>query len=231
MPLELTTVALVRNYLGDQDADSTQITAYATAAEAAIARMCGRFDAAGNHWLTASRVERIDGEWSPDVLLKFTPITALTYVRVTTNATAYSAVDTTLLDVDGIAIADLSASVAGYTGRLGHRNGGLSGVRSWFDTGLSEPGPLSCIPNFGGGSNRVVVSYTGGYATVAAIPELSLAATMLASQFYYGSLYDPTVKTENLGEYSYTNETNPFTNKQSASTFEALVGPHLKVTV
>lgn len=228
MALELTSVALFRNYIGDQSADSTLVTTFLNAAEQMIAKSCGRFDPAGAHWISASHTERIDGEWSPDILLKFTPVTAISSVVVTTSASGSYTVDTTLLEMDGIAIASLSTGTsAGVTGRLGYRNNGFGSTKAWFDTGIQEPSLLSVAPNFGGGGNRVVVAYTGGYA--AAPDDLILAANILAASMYRARTRDSSLKSEQLGDYSYTLDTQ--SGAGIPAEVESIIGNYRRILV
>ncbi len=208
MALELTTVALIQDYLQDTTISSATLTVLANAAEATIGRYCGRYSAVAlAHWLSSSRVEYIDGESFPHVLLKWTPITAISAVVITTGATTTQSITLTDLECDGIAIASLAAgeTTQGNEGRVGFRATAIGPIASWWDYGLAQPSPLfarSGIPNFGGGRKRVKVSYTGGYA--AAPGDLSLVATMLAAKLYREQSRDPSINSRTLGDYSET---------------------------
>ena len=220
---ELTTTTLVGAYLNDASL-GTALTTYVAAAEAFIARICGRYDLAGNHWLSASRVEYLDGNNWPAVFLKFTPITAVASVSLVTSSSTTSSYTLTELEVDGIAIADLTTSLAGMQGRLGLRSVVLSSPAAW-DAGWNPPySPMwDRSPNFGGGRNRVKVTYTGGYTTAPA--DLALAATMAAATMYRSKDTDYSKKSEGLGEYSYTNADAALV-AQMGPQFEALIAPY-----
>lgn len=209
MALELTSVALIQDYLEDTTISSATLTVIANAAESAIARYCGRYSPVSlAHWLSASRVEYIDGESFPHVLLKYTPITAISAVVITTGATTTQSITLTDLECDGIPIASLTAgeTTQGDTGRLGFRAIATGPIASWWDYGLTQPGQFrSAIPNFGPGRRRVKVSYTGGYA--AAPGDLSYAATVYAAFLYRQKGRDPEVQSETLGQYSVSYKT------------------------
>lgn len=195
---ELTTLALVRSYLGDPTADATLTQAAIDAAEDRIARECGRFDeAAGAHWLSASRTEYLDGEWSKDVLLTFTPITAVATVSIINSATAATSVTLTDLECDGIPIASLAAGTPGRVGRLGLRQYSVGSSAAAYASGLDFLGD-----GFQGGSQRVKVTYTGGYAT--APKALAQAAMVYAAQLCRDAARDSSIKSESLGDYSVT---------------------------
>lgn len=220
---ELTTLALVRSYLGDPTADATLTQAAIDAAEDRIARECGRFDeAAGAHWLTASRTEYLDGELSKDVLLTFTPITAVATVSVIESATASTTVALTDLECDGLPISGLAAGTPGRVGRLGYRRYAEPSVAA-FAQGYDP-----FYPRFPGGSQRVKVTYTGGYAT--APKALAQAAMVLAAQIYRDAAINLGVQSEGLGDYSYTRPTTPFA-KTAFEAIEPLIQHYKRLVV
>ena len=212
MALELTSVALIQDYLGDTTVSSATLTVIANAAESSIARYCGRYSAVSlAHWLSASRVEYIDGESFPHILLKYTPITAISAVVITTGATTTQSITLTDLECDGIPIASLTAgeTTQGNEGRVGFRANASGPCASWWDYGLPQPSILqgrNGTPNFGNGRKRVKVSYTGGYA--AAPGDLSFAATAYAAFLYRQQSRDASVQSESLGQYSVSYSTS-----------------------
>lgn len=215
---ELTTVALVRDYLDDQTADSAQLTAAIDAAEDAMARYCNRFDEGGDHWLSAARTEYIDGENSRQVILTFTPITAVATVTILTSATGGTTVALTDLDCDGLPISGLAAGTPGTRGRLRMRQAfGSPRSANSYASGLDLIGGLG----FGPGS--VKVAYTGGYA--AAPAALAQAAMVYAAQLYRDMARDASIKSESLGDYSVT-----FADAAAAvgipPSVAALIGPY-----
>lgn len=232
MALELTTVALVQSYLNDTTADSALLTIMAGAAESEIARLCGRWEIAANYWLTAAHTERFDGEDAKNVLLRFTPVTAISSVVITTGASSSVTVTLTNLECDGIAIASLSASVAGLVGRLGWRTGGTAITSDWFGQGFPEPSlvtPARDQPNWGSGENSVVVVYTGGYSAATAIYDLQFAATVLTAQMYRNRGRDPTLQSEHLGSYGYVRDILNSADNDMDSV-RTIIGNHVRVT-
>lgn len=198
----LTTVALVRDYLEDQAADSDLITSMIAAAQAWIARYCNREDTTGNgvHWGTATRTEYLSGNLSEYVMLKFTPITGVTSVDLVTGASTSVSVATTGLTVDGLPISGLAAGTPGSKGKLAYRRG-TSGLAHAFDSGRPM-GPFYGGPHFGDAENGVKVVYTGGYTTIPG--DLTFACTMVAANMYRSKSLNPNLKSENLGSYAYT---------------------------
>lgn len=202
---ELTTPAKVQDYLGDSTLTSGQVTPYIDAAERLIAHACDRLDPSGNHWLSASHVERIDGEHFPHVLLRFTPVTAIASVAITSDASSSVSIPLTELECDGIAIASLGSNSPATTGRLGYRASAAGGsLTTWWDAGLPMPNWAWSVrsPNFGGGRSRVVVTYTGGYASAPA--DLAMAATILAAEMWRAKGRDPDLVSQTLGQFSQT---------------------------
>jgi len=204
---ELTSVSAVQTFLDDTTLTSGQLTPAINAAEDFIARYCNRYDEAGfNHWLTASRVERLDGNLFNHLLLRWTPVTAIASVALTDTASSSTSITLTDLECDGIAIASLSTS-PGRTGRLGFRATPKASAAAWFDSGWPQPSGLSWVrsPNFRGTASGVVVTYTGGYASAGVLPrDLTYVATMMAASMYRQQTTDPDVISESLGEWSQT---------------------------
>lgn len=228
---ELTTTAIVQSYLDNTSADATLLTMMIGAAEAEIARLCGRWEIAGNFWLTAAHTERFDGEDAKNVLLRFTPVTAISSVNITTGASSSVSVTLTNLECDGIAIASLSATVAGLVGRLGWRTGGTAITSDWFGQGYPENTvlPMRDQPNWGSGESSVVVAYTGGYATVAPIYDLQFAATVIVAAMYRNRSRDPSLQSEHFGDYSYVRDILN-SNEKGISSATAAIRNHMRVT-
>lgn len=208
---ELTSVSTVRSYIGDTSIDSTLLTTFITAAEAQIARWCNRYDETeqGNHWLSSSRVEFMDGFNSDHVMLKHTPVSAVSAVVWVLASGSTQAMTLTDLTLDGREIADLGATTPGRTGKLAWRYGAIPTVYE-FDNGLGVPDvpapgwPWTPSPSgFGGGPQRIKVSYTGGFASAPA--DLAMAATQLAAQMYRDRGKDGNLQSERLGDYQYVN--------------------------
>lgn len=205
---ELTSVATVQAYLGDTSISSSLLTTFINAAEAEIARRCNRYDDTeqGNHWLTTTRVQFIDGELSEYAMLKFTPVTAISAVAIVLGSGSTQTITLTNLTMDGREIADLAASTPGRMGKLAWRWGNCMATGAW-DAGM----PYTYVPalvapspwfGFGAGPQRLKVSYTGGFASAPA--DLALLATKLSAQMYRDRDRDPNVKSETLGAFSQT---------------------------
>lgn len=217
---ELATVALVRSYLGDATADSTMVQAAIDAAETAIARECGRFDPGGSHWLTASHTEYIDGECAKDILLTFTPITAVASIDIINAAGSATSVTLTNVECDGLPISGLAAGTPGRVGRIGWRSYPGPVTPESFGAALDQSGP-----GWGAGSQRVKVVYTGGFATAPA--DLVQAAVIYAAQMYRDKDINLGVQSESLGDYSYTRPTTPFA-KSGLATVMDLIRHHIR---
>lgn len=194
---ELTTVALVRSYLGDATADSTLVQAAIDAAEDAIARECNRFDPLGNHWLSGAHTEYIDGENAKDIILTFVPITAIASLDIINAAGSATSVGLTNVECDGLPITGLAAGTPGTVGRVGWRFYPGPITAEAFGAALDHNGR-----GWGGGSQRVKAVYTGGFA--AAPKALAQAAMVYAAQLYRDAARDSNVKSESLGDYSVT---------------------------
>lgn len=223
MALELCTVTGVVAWTG---ASTTDATIIAAAVERRIANYCGRRTETGEGaWARGSRVEYLSGELSDGVLLKWTPIDAITSVKIISGATAsaasetYTSVDLTTLALDGIAISDLAtADYAAQKGLLHYRN---SHVQFWDSDFLQATRSRVTLSNFGEGRWKIKVNYTGGYASTAKpIPDdLKLAALVLSKSIYSAKSVSATLQSESLGNYSYTNATS-----SDASGNELLMG-------
>lgn len=200
---ELTTTSAVSYYIAGDNSLATALTTHLAAAEDAIAQFAMRRDLAGVNWLAGSRTEYLDGEIAQSVLLKWTPINAITSVDIITSATTTYTYTLTDLEMDGLPIASLSATVTGQVGRLGLRNTFLTNTLGWQSgTNVGIPWGRFSIPNFGSGRKRVKVVYNGGYQTNAIPPSLIQAAKQLTAQLYYNRTRDPTIKSTTLGQFS-----------------------------
>jgi hypothetical protein len=209
---ELTSTTLVQNWLGDSSIPAATLSPYINLAEASIARYCNRYDdKAGAHWLTSSREEYIQGEFSTHVIVKFTPVTAIASVEIMTSATSSQTLTTTNFSCDGIPFASLAQANPGTAGQIAFFSGLLNAPAAW-DAGYTPiyyPSigvPYS--PNFAGGQKRVRVTYTGGYwtsGTGSQLPgDLIHAATVLAGIWYQRRMRDPSLRSQTLGEFSET---------------------------
>lgn len=136
-------------------------------AEKLVARYCGRGDGT---WLTATRTEYFSGTFNGEVVLTYTPVTALTSVSKVSAATT-AGVETTdsdavnLFTVDGYAP---GAAFTAYDGILRYRDSRQASFTTGDD--LVVMPRYYATPNFGDGAMDNKVVYTGGYANVASVP-------------------------------------------------------------
>lgn len=201
---ELTVASAVTAYLGGTT--PTNLTDLINAAEDRIFGYCRRkaVNSGESSFARDEHIEYLSGELSSGVLLKFTPITAVSAVsRVLSSGAGAGSeeleeIDLTLLSVDGIAIPDL-ASNYGPVGRLQYRNSTHNYWPSDYATARLSRSPF---PNFGSGRQLIKIAYSGGYQTIPG--GLKMAATILAAQLYRNQQRDPTLTSERLGEYAYT---------------------------
>lgn len=207
MALELSVASAVAAWTGASVADATTI---AGAVEARIGNYCNRMTEDGaDIWNRIARVEYLDGELSEGVLLKWTPISAVSSVQIvggyTNSAEVLTDVDLTSLACDGIAIADLSGNF-GRVGMLHYRN---SAGRMWESDFYSNRTARVPTANFGSGRQRIKVSYTGGFPSgIGGMPaDLKLAVLVLSKNIYDAKSVSSTLQSESLGNYSYTNST------------------------
>lgn len=198
---ELTTGSAVIARFGDSSWTVATVSAFVAAAEAGVARYCGRSDIPGGaHWLTHTRTEYRNGEYADIQPLRFTPVTAVSAVSIIFASGSTQSLTLTDLTMDGIEIADLTSSVAGVNGVLYMRS---NPYQLWNVDSLS-PYSRRYTPNFGGGKKKVKIAYTGGYATAAAIPDVVLAVQMITANMYRNKFHDPNVKSTTLGQFSET---------------------------
>jgi hypothetical protein len=196
---ELVSVAEAQSYLGLASTESTALIARLLgAAEAKMARMCGCYDEGSNHWLSASRVEYIDGNSGNRVVLKWAPITAVSSVQRIDSSGTGSEVELTRVTVDGYA---LSGAFTASTGILAFRSSGPTPV-GWENGELELTRWGAPSANFGGGFRRLRVAYTGGYVTVP--DDLAVAALETTAVLYRAKDRDRALQSESLGDWSWS---------------------------
>lgn len=143
------------------------------AAERRVARHCGR---GTGTWLTAARTEYFSGTFNAEMILTYTPVTALASVAEVTSATT-AGVETTStgglevnrFTVDGYAP---GAAFTAHEGILRFRGNTTTTAGNAFESGgeiLTLP-RYHASPNFGDGAKSIKVAYTGGFASVGVTP-------------------------------------------------------------
>lgn len=179
MAAELTTTSACLSWLGLSADTSGQVARSLLAAEYKIRAVCnGR-----SSFLASEFTERIDGLGWDTVILKHTPIdTTEDYsVAVYIGATETVSVSSSSYYIDE-ATGILRLIADPFTSML---YGGI-------DAG-----------GFADGFRNVEVTYTGGYASDAIPEDLQQMAIEYACSIYRRKNYDPNLKSENLGRYSY----------------------------
>ena len=226
--MELTTVALLRTELDDTTSalSTAELTEKIEAAEDQIALYCNRKDPTGNgaHWLSASRTEDVAGDYKTAMGLVFTPITAVASITIQTSASTSFTVTLTDVTVDNIAVASLSTSRPGHAGIVRYRRGGWPWA-GWPCQVMGTVIPVRC----GFGDTPITIAYTGGYS--AAPPALKRAATELAAIYYRNKTTNPTLQSETLGSYSYTNRSGSDTAADPLANVKSLLEPYVRFPV
>ena len=188
--MELTTLVNVKSWLKISNAaNDVVLTRVIEAAESRIRGLCE----SRTSFLTGTYVERFDGNSCQLFRLKHSPITSITSVVC-----------------DGVTIASTLYTFAADRNAIGFINPGQSTFFSTaMSSGRSVTGQSFNTPSFGSGFNTVAITYVGGYANTAAIPDdLEQAVIELASIYYQSRGRDPGLISETLGSYSWTRAEN-----------------------
>lgn len=181
----LTTVHHLKDWLGITDvSQDTFLTTLLNRAEAMLEGWCNRPDG----WVSASFTERFDGEMSPKVVLVNNPVTAVASVKVYTSNTATITLDSSVYRLDSA------------TGILSF----IDAPSALWDAGQGD-WPIAKRA-FGHGFRNGEVVYTGGYATSAIPVDLQQLAIETAGLLYQNRGANPAMKSETLGQYTYTRQ-------------------------
>lgn len=180
MAAELTTTSAVLLWLGLSADTNGQVARSLLAAEYKIRSICnGR-----TSFLADEYTERIDGMGWDAVVLKHTPVdsTATQTVTVYTSKT------------ETVTVASSSYYIDPATGIL----------RLIADPFLAVYfGGVGTDGNLPDGFRNVSVTYTGGYESNAIPEDLQQMAIETAASIYRRRNYDPALKSEQMGRYSY----------------------------
>lgn len=179
MAAELTTTSACLLWLGLSADTSGQVARSLLAAEYKIRSICnGR-----TSFITGEYTERIDGLGWDSVLLKHTPVD---------TASDYS-VAVYISSTQTVTVASSSYYIDPTTGILRLI---ADPFTSMLYGGITDSG-------FADGFRNVTVTYTGGYASGSIPEDLQQMAIEYACSVYRRKNYDPNLKSENLGRYSY----------------------------
>lgn len=196
MAITLTTLAKIKTHLGiTVSTYDTQLTAMAEAAEGRIFEYTNRPDG----FASGSHTEYFDGEWFPTLpALLYSPITAVASVKIIRGEGSSETLDLSTMSIDGLPLDGTAFSTR--VGIIAMRS---RGATNWEHGDPYVSGPsIRGVPNFGGGFRRVQVIYTGGYGTIPAA--LDFATIEFTAHIWRRKDRDPALKSESLGDYSYT---------------------------
>lgn len=184
--MAIATTANYKTYAGITASTwDAQLGVIIPAVQAEMERYCGRvFD-------TASYTEYHDGCFANQLVLKNTPITALTSVALVGTDGTESTVDSTTYTYDA------DSGVVSFK-RVSR---GLVTVDDW---GYPENYGSGESPNFGAGFRNVKVVYTAGYSSGTMPADLKMALYRLVDSAFKNVGQDRTLRSETLGSYSYT---------------------------
>lgn len=179
---ELVALSHLKDWLSITDTQSdTFLTTLLNRAEAMIESWCNR--PAG--WITATFTERFDGECHGRVVLLNTPVTSITSVKVFTDNSTATTLSSTVYRSDST------------TGILSF----IDAANELYDVGYDWPIFPAAFPS---GFRNGQVIYVGGYASSAIPLDLQQIAVDVASELYRMRGASRSLKSETLGQYSYT---------------------------
>jgi len=189
------TATQVKSYLGITSTDyDTILATLCLAGKKKIYNLCNRPDG----FFTGTWTQVNDGEQADRLVLTNTPITSITSISLIGYGGASTAIDSSTYTFNPL------------NGVVGFRDS----VQGRFYNGWPSPGrdyaPMdgwrTGSENFGYGFRNVSTVYVGGYTNDAALPEdLVQGATEYVAWMFRMRTRDPSLKSENLGHYGYTN--------------------------
>lgn len=198
MAAELCSVADVQANLRIST-DSALIADLIERAQRFLASLCDRpysEDGTVSGWLSASHTDYVTGSIEGGtVTFRYTPVTAVTSVGIVVSATSTSSISTSLLAVDGIPVASLSASASRLAGVVSYIAGGSSFSARFALGEPMERQSFDCPRD-----NVYKLVYTGGFSTVP--DDLSAGAIDMVSRLYFDGVRDPSLTAETLGQHS-----------------------------
>ena len=198
MAAELCSVAEVQANLRIST-DSALIADLIDRAQRYLASLCDRpysEDGAVSGWLSASHTDYATGSIDGGTLtFRYTPVTAVTSVGIVVSATSTSSISTSLLALDGIPVASLSASASRLAGVVSYIAGGSS-----FSARFALGEPMEQRSTLYPAVCTYKLVYTGGFATVP--DDLNAAAIDMVSRLYFDGVRDPSLTWEALGKHS-----------------------------
>lgn len=190
----MTTLSAVKDWLGIANAVTTydtRLTRVLSAAEAKIRNAAGRPDG----WLnTTAHVEKFETVTANAVSLRYDPVTVISTVSF-----VFASGSTQALASGNYRIDDSSSILRVETDSLSTWTGGF-----WPSAPLPVP-PYQWAPDTTSRAYPYLqVRYIGGYAAGSIPADLEQAAVVVAASMAKQQGIDPNMKSETLGNYSYT---------------------------
>jgi hypothetical protein len=207
----LTTLSALKDWLGvSGTAEDTRLTRCLSAAELQIASVCNRPDG----FLSASHVQKFETADANAVVLTYTPVASVTSASIVFAASGSQSISSSYYRLD-----DNGGILRVYG------DPSLSWSGGWPATSTSpvvpyRPAPLTTTQAY----PYLKVTYVGGYGTSPVPPDLAQTAIDVASMIYKSRGVDPNMKSETLGNYSYT-VAGPY---EVAAYIRAACGEHMR---
>lgn len=200
MPLEVITLSEFKEWLNvpsTVETYDTPLYSCAESGEAMVAAYCNRArgEPVQHGFVSGTKIEYLDGDDAQEVLLTYTPVTAVESVGivqgVTNGVESITSISLDLLTVDGYSLG--APSFSAPKGVLAFRTAGRFDAMWEYGAEIGRPA------TFGGGCNRVKVVYRGGYTHGATVPrEVREAMLRAGAELWRATGVYPTV---NPGEF------------------------------
>lgn len=222
---ELTTLSLAKQCLRITNTDyDTQLTALIESAEYKLRDLCSRPDG----WLnTTAHTEKIQGYGFGEIQLIYSPVTAITSVKVFSDSASSVTSDSASYRIADRAKSILLTPSAWYgVANSFYADWPFFQQDTWRGFGYSNVFRVSGVPNSPMAYPYTEVVYTGGYANQAAIPpDLVQAANEMTAVLFYSSGQDLTLSSERIGDYQY----QVSDSRGGIDHIKELLGDHIRV--
>lgn len=194
---ELATVTQIKDYLGiSGSSEDTFLGDLLERAESFLRDLCNR----GDGWGVDEWTETLDGNGAQYLTLTYTPInTAVTLTVTCDGETVWT----------GIPAGNVNCpfQINATTGVIRYRTPTAQSFAVSPGYGTVPPADRGVYPNFTEGSGNWTFEYTGGYtlSPTSNVPKvLTQVAIEVVKALYLNRTRDEALKSESLGEYSYT---------------------------